>query len=219
MRLTSLDRMVALAMCALLGAKAHAQDISVLNFKPPASPEARTMPDAARTPVGPLDFGFAIAEVCYPFILDNASPEQLSQRSGIRPLPEYSGETTLGVHHAVTIGTQSPIVIIMRQMPAGRSCALQVNDEDVTPTPDLMAAMREWPAPLKVVRPPVYDDIDGAMSTIFCAVNPSGGEDVLSIKVVALEPDYRPLSLEAGFMRNPERQPLACDPDYFRVDG
>jgi len=100
--------------------------------------------DAARQPAGSRDVDFALGEVCYPYLLDNASLEAVSARPGYR-VQKPSNSLNVGSVLTISIGGRD-LSVLVEQVAGYRTCSVSINggDNDVLHAA-VLARLAEWP--------------------------------------------------------------------------
>jgi hypothetical protein len=119
-----------------------------LSLSASALAEPWSGPDPARRPdrIGAGDIDFAVAEICFPFVLQNASIDAVTDRPFVlrmdRP-PEFARGAT-----AFIVG-QADVIVALRDETGSRSCTVRIRDGNAQRYREILGRrLAQMPVPL-----------------------------------------------------------------------
>lgn len=112
-----------------------------------AAADTWTGPDLERRPdrIGQGDLDFALSEMCFPYLLQNADIAVIAERVGV--IAAAPQEWAVGAR-AFYAG-QADVVVALRETETGRECIVRVNDgNEERYSETLTQRLAQWPTPL-----------------------------------------------------------------------
>lgn len=184
----------------------HGLIMAGLALAGPVAAETWAGPDPARQPAGSRDLDYAMAEVCYPFLLQNASITQVSENRGYRLIPS-GNPANRGLVLTLQIGGKDMNVLLDTRT-ADRDCDISIQGGDTAQLHEVaMNRLAQWPVPLLPGR---YSSVHGAVrDDDMCSArnDPPGGPND-RVKIYSDDSPGRTPSFSLTLSRSDIRWPM-----------
>ncbi len=159
-------------------------------------------PDPARQPAGSRDLDYAMAEICYPFLLQNATITQVSENRGYKLiLPDNPANR--GQVLTLEVGGRDMNVLLDTRT-ADRDCDISIIGGDTAQLRNIATArLAQWPVPLLPGR---YGSAHGAVRDDEMCSAPGGPND--RVKIYSDDSPGHKASFSLTLSRSDIRWPL-----------